>query len=249
MLEDILRDIKERGGLTKMFLDYDGTLVDITSQPELAIPDRGLIDLLVALKSRLPLYLVTGRDLDGFVSLIGKGFNIIAMHGSERMSEDGEKSFIEGFDYYRKETRKMANKYSYLEEEFPGLRIIDKRGGLQFHYYNVARNRLDDLEYVISNIREDGFELYSGKFVYELRVKGVNKGTAMLKLIGTEDLVLFAGDDRTDEEAFEKLSKHVTIKVGDGETAARYRLPTPSMMRAFLETLLKKQNEMFRKGL
>ncbi len=244
MFEEIENSIRAGNGITRMFLDYDGTLVDLTTQPELAIPGQELLILLNNLKREIPLYLVTGRDLDSILSLVGGGFNIIAMHGSEFVDESGRKEYIDNFEYYRQRTKELSAKYSYLEKEFPNLRIIDKKGGLQFHYYNVDSKFVQDLERTISEIHEDGFELYSGKYVYELRVKGVNKGKAMLKFIGKEDFILFAGDDTTDEEAFMALKGHVTIKIGKGETEAAFRIDSPTEFKMFLSDLLEHKGEM-----
>lgn len=246
MFEEIENSIRAGNGITKMFLDYDGTLVDLTTQPEMAIPGQELLNLLNSLKREVPLYLVTGRDLDSILSLVGGGFNIIAMHGSEFVDESGRKRYIDNFDFYRSKTEELSAKYSYLEKEFPNLRIIDKKGGLQFHYYNVDPNLVQDLERTVSIIREDGFELYSGKYVYELRVKGVNKGKAMLKLIGREDFILFAGDDTTDEEAFVALRGHVTIKIGEGDTKAAFRIGSPTDFKRFLSRMLEHKDEMLR---
>ncbi|MEM0133924.1 MAG: trehalose-phosphatase [Thermoplasmatales archaeon] len=246
MLEEIESEIKAKNGITKMFLDYDGTLVDLTTQPELAVPGQQLLDLLAKLKIEIPLYLVTGRDLEGIIALVGHGFNIIAMHGSEFVNENGQKWFIDHFDDYQRKTKELYEKYSHLEREYPGLRIIDKKGGLQFHYYNVDERYVDDLEKTVSGIHEDGFELYSGKYVYELRVKGVDKGKAIMKLLESDDFILFAGDDRTDEEAFKMLKSHVTIKVGDGVSAARFRVDSPTGFKKFLSDLLDNKKEMVR---
>jgi trehalose 6-phosphate phosphatase len=246
MFEEIENSIRAGKGITRMFLDYDGTLVDLTTQPELAIPGQELLHLIKSLKREVPLYLVTGRDLDSILSLVGGGFNIIAMHGSEFVDESGRKQYIENFEYYRQRTKELSEKYSYLEREFPNLRIIDKKGGLQFHYYNVDSKFINGLEKEISKIQEDGFELYSGKYVYELRVKGVNKGKAMLKFIGKEDFILFAGDDTTDEEAFKALKGHVTIKIGKGETDAAFRIDSPTEFKIFLSSLLEHKGEMLR---
>ncbi len=246
MFEEIKNEVKKKRGLTKMFLDYDGTLVDLTSQPELAIPDKKLLNLLDWLKREITLYLVTGRDLEGLTSLVGKGFNIIAMHGAEFISESGNKWSVDNFEDYQRRTSELSLKYSYLEEDFPGLRIIDKKGNLQFHYYNVDRSNYGKLERVMSGVKEEGFEMYSGKYVFELRVGGMDKGKAMLMHIDEGDFILYAGDDRTDEEAFSELGNHVTIKVGEGETVAEFRLKSPTEMKSLLSDLLMNRREMFR---
>jgi trehalose-phosphatase len=85
-----------------------------------------------------------------------------------------------------------------------------------------------------------------GKEVVEIAVTDVTKGTALLRLRGLLRLpaaggVLYVGDDVTDERAFAVLDDDagdVTVKVGDGPTAARHRVPTPEAVATLLHTLL-----------
>ncbi len=246
MYDEIIKTIVEKGGLTKLFLDYDGTLVDLVSQPEDAVPPVEVLGLLNELKKKVPLYLVTGRDLDGLFSFVGSGFNVIAMHGSQFINETGKEWSVDNFGEYKKRTHEMSIKYSHLERDFPGLRVIDKVGGLQFHYYNVKKSDLESLERVISKISEDGFEMYSGKYVFELRIEGMDKGKAMRRYVTRDDFILFAGDDRTDEEAFVEFKEHITIKVGKGETAAKFRLDSPADFKKLLTDLNESKVEVFR---
>jgi trehalose-6-phosphatase len=66
----------------------------------------------------------------------------------------------------------------------------------------------------------------------------VNKGAAVTELVRQRpyDLILAAGDDTTDEAMFRlDLANFITIKVGDADTQAHYRLPNPAALRAFLD--------------
>ena len=75
----------------------------------------------------------------------------------------------------------------------------------------------------------------------ELAVVQVSKGAAIdtLRERLEADAVLFVGDDVTDETAFVRLRPgDVGIKVGDGETAAGYRVTTPEDVTGVLEELL-----------
>jgi trehalose 6-phosphate phosphatase len=78
--------------------------------------------------------------------------------------------------------------------------------------------------------RHTGLHVLHGKHVVEVSVVRADKGTALVALrdeVGA-DLVAYFGDDVTDEDAFQALGPHdVTVKVGDGETAARFRVETP----------------------
>jgi trehalose 6-phosphate phosphatase len=89
-------------------------------------------------------------------------------------------------------------------------------------------------------VADPSLTLKPGKEVLELAVTDADKGTALLRL--RDDLgavaTVYLGDDRTDEDAFRVLSPgDLTVKVGEGETAARYRVPDPAAVVLLLETL------------
>lgn len=226
--------------ITKLFLDYDGTLVPLVSSPELAKADDYLKTLLDKLKKIFPLYIITGRDLNDLLSLLGRGYNVIAMHGAEFMDEKGKIKNIENFDYYVKKSSLIAQKYSFLSEKFPGVRVYDKKGGVQFHYFNIRKDLMENFQEFMKELNEEDFELYSGKYVFEFRIKGINKGKAILERIDRDDYILFAGDDNTDEEAFALLKDHITIKVGDGVTKAKYRMTSYVEFRELLKFIVDK---------
>jgi len=73
--------------------------------------------------------------------------------------------------------------------------------------------------------------------VVELTVLHASKGEALIALrdeIGAP-VVLYAGDDVTDERAFEALGEQdITVKVGPGDTVARYRVQSPEDVVAAL---------------
>jgi trehalose 6-phosphate phosphatase len=69
-----------------------------------------------------------------------------------------------------------------------------------------------------------------GKAVVELAVLPLDKGSALARLrdMVQADVVVFLGDDVTDEAAFTVLREQdVGVKVGDGPSAARWRVPGP----------------------
>jgi trehalose-phosphatase len=90
-----------------------------------------------------------------------------------------------------------------------------------------------------------GVHVTRGKEVVELAVTDATKGRALQDLRGVLGLpprgaVLYLGDDVTDERAFAVLDDDggdVTVKVGEGDTAARHRVPGPPEVAALLARL------------
>jgi trehalose 6-phosphate phosphatase len=114
----------------------------------------------------------------------------------------------------------------------PGTRLELKPGGAAVHVRGVdARVGTALLDRVRAGpARRDGVDATEGKDVIDLAVLETSKGSAVDALrrhLGA-DAVLFAGDDVTDETAFARLGDgDVGIKVGDGDTAATFRVPSP----------------------
>ena len=87
-----------------------------------------------------------------------------------------------------------------------------------------------------------GVQLTRGKEVVELSVLAADKGTALRRLRRelASDVVIYAGDDTTDEWAFAVLDDEagdVTVKVGAGESVARHRLRGPDDVARMLDHL------------
>jgi trehalose 6-phosphate phosphatase len=89
--------------------------------------------------------------------------------------------------------------------------------------------------------RHTGVHVLQGKRIVEVSVVEADKGTALVALrdaVGA-DAVAYFGDDVTDEHAFERLGEgDLTVKVGAGETLARYRVAGPEDVAAALSVLL-----------
>jgi trehalose 6-phosphate phosphatase len=111
------------------------------------------------------------------------------------------------------------------------------------------RQTMDDVAH------KHGLRLIRGKKIFELRPPiHVHKGTAVLELgrvlVGAElaASLFYAGDDRTDEDAFRALRSSaphaVTVRVGaqaddqTAATAAEFTVPDEEALRALLEWLV-----------
>jgi trehalose 6-phosphate synthase/phosphatase len=85
-------------------------------------------------------------------------------------------------------------------------------------------------------------EILAGNRVLEIRPHGIHKGRIVPPLPAEKlarTAVLAIGDDRTDEDLFGALPPEaITIRVGPGNTRARFRLEGVAAVRALLQSLV-----------
>lgn len=247
----ISRDIEER--LTEsfrksskplLFLDYDGTLVPIRERPELAVPEASLTDLTGRLAAIADVVIISGRKRE----FLEKWFSdikvtLVAEHGAFIRHHGGLwESSLDHDDGWKERFMPLLDRYT---ARCKGSFVEEKRASLSWHYRNAdedlaalrAIELKNELEESILNMP---LQVIEGHKVVELKMSGYNKGSAARKLMTMKgsDFIIAIGDDRTDEELFGALpDQAVTIKVGKGQTRARYSFLKQSEVVAFLARL------------
>jgi trehalose-phosphatase len=209
--------------------DYDGTLAPLVSDPAAAAAHR---ESIVALKSlagmaQTHVAVISGRSLADLAQHLPDldGAHLVGSHGSE---------FEAGFakpipPESAKLLAKLQEQVERIAARSPGTMFEKKPAGVAFHYRNAdpqqAANAVDELLAALDG--QPGLGVRHGKKVVELTVVQTDKGRALQSLrqrVGAT-VTMFVGDDVTDEDAFTTLTgPDVGIKVGDGPTAAKYRL-------------------------
>ena len=229
---------------TALFLDFDGTLADIASQPELVEVPDDLVPLLAELSKQLngALALVSGRkitDLDGFLSPLR--LPTAAEHGAQQRLASGQLLSLAA-----PPLQQVIYVAQALAAEHPDLRIEIKSSAVALHYRHAPE--LEEL--CLAALSEvvkitPGVELLPGKCVFEVKPASVSKGSAMELFMSQPPfagrLPLFAGDDTTDEAGFAAVQAMggAAIKVGDGISLAVYRCANPTLLRQWLSDSLR----------
>ena len=238
-----------------VMLDIDGTLAPLQPRPEDAfVPEatRAAVIALVALPA-VHVALVTGRAaIDGRRLAAIDGAWVIGNHGIESISPNGEGVVDASAATYRSAIAGAVEDLEALTGSIPGIRVEDKRWTLSVHYRLAAADIEPRLRQIMDDVaHKHGLRLIRGKKIFELRPPiHVHKGTAVLELsrqIAGKKLngsLLYAGDDRTDEDAFRALrgaAPHaVTIRVGGSAddqtaaTAAEFTVPNEEALRGLL---------------
>ena len=213
-----------------LFLDFDGTLVELAEAPDAIDVPAGLEPLLARLKRRLEgrLALVTGRSIAGLERhLRCSGLALSGSHGLELRLADGRVLSV-SHPYDREPARERLRR---LAAEKPGLLVEEKPFGLAVHS-RQAPELAGDVAAVMDELAgASGLGLQKGKMVIELRPPGADKGDAIRAFMAEPEFAgarpLFLGDDMTDEHAFAAAAAlgGAGILVGPPRpTAAKWRL-------------------------
>ncbi len=227
-------------------LDYDGTLVPIARNPDLAVPDSALAELLGMLASLrgVRVCVVSGRAQSSLAAWLGKlPIDLVAEHGvwSKRAGVAAWKCHIDPSTLgWLGDARGILQTYV---ERAPGAFLEEKTAGLAWHYPNVdpylgvhlARElRL----HLVRHFAQLPVAILAGRKVLELRPQGLDKGAAVrdsLVLFAGNPAVAAAGDDRTDEDLFAALPEGaLSLCAGTLATRAGYRVSGPEQIRRFL---------------
>ena len=223
-----------------LFLDFDGTLVELAETPDAIQVAPTLGALLRRLGKRLDgrLALVSGRaiaDLERYLEC--SGLAVSGSHGLELRLRDGSRIAL-GARYELTEARECVAR---LAEETPGLLVESKPFGVALHFRQAPQEEERVTQLLAQLADRTGLSLQRGKMVVELRPPGADKGDAVRAFMAEPDFAgarpLFVGDDLTDEDAF-----RVAGELGGGgilvgperETAAKWRLADVAAVSAWL---------------
>ncbi|MFC5497061.1 trehalose-phosphatase [Caenimonas terrae] len=225
---------------TALFLDFDGTLVDIAEQPdEVAVPP-GLVQTLGLLNDYLggALAVISGRPIDQIDDFLRPlRLPAAGVHGAERRSAGGQMSLISApvLDLVEQAARKLAAQHA-------GLLVETKRGSVALHYRQAPELDQACLAAMRAAVEESpGVTLLQGKMVVEAKPSGATKGNAIEAFLREPPFAgrtpLFVGDDITDEVGFACVQRlgGLGVKVGEGATVAWQRIATPQQLRDQLQ--------------
>lgn len=246
-LDRALARLREAASLA-LLLDYDGTLVPIVDVPELAAPDRELLDLLTALARRpgTQVHLVTGRSreaCDGWFSDLPMA--LWAEHGYWRRLAN--RRWEAGSGTLACVPTAVVSSLERYVAATPGALIEAKSASIAWHYrladQESGSRQARELRRELENALRDGpFEVLEGHKVLEVRPRAVSKASVVRCLLAQPDEaagILAVGDNRTDDDMFGSLpTSAVTIGVGVVPQRVKHRVADPSAVRRILRSFL-----------
>lgn len=226
-----------------LFLDFDGTLTEMAARPEAVSVSPGLLALLTALNERQhgALAILTGRrlmHLDALlapVKLPGAG-----VHGAELRLNANDPPLL-------RQVPGVARVAAALRTHFEGderLLIEDKGAAVALHFRLAPERGVECIEMMHRLATGTDLNIIVGRMVVEARPVDVHKGVALSRLLRAASFAgrmpVFVGDDRTDEDGFITVNAlgGYGVKVGQGATAARYRLQSVGEVYNWLRACL-----------
>lgn len=229
-----------------LVLDYDGVLAPFAALPEMASPTPELLKLLKKLGSqaKTDVALISGRGLDNLENWLGKlPVTLMAEHGAVARSDPKSawEPAAKATASWRSQLKPILEKYARTA---PGSFVEEKGFSLVWHYrqtspYYAQKNIVLIKHALKPYLKKHGLKLFMGNKILEIKRPEIHKGTALKSLFTRPyDFMLVLGDDYTDEDMFRAAPKFAyTIKVGPGNTRARYRVRKVSEVHKLLGNL------------
>jgi len=258
----ICTDKKTEGQLAKadrfwLFLDYDGTLAEFATTPDIIEQDSKLIDLVRRLEGtpKYRLAIISGRRLVHIRRLLPvAGIWLAGTYGIELQLPDG--SQIDRLDYasIRPFLDKLKPKWEKIIEGRDGFYLEDKGWTLAMHARYAQQS---ESEQVLSRARSvavqepdnPGLHLLGGEKFLEISPAGADKGETVDYILGQDPfpgcLPIYIGDDDKDEYAFKAIKRHegvaMLVAAEARQSASDCRVESISSVRGWLENLAAKK--------
>lgn len=245
-IDDALTTALENLATTRSLLvvtDFDGTIAGLAKDRyQVPINQRSLRAIKdLSIRPDTDVVVLSGRHLEGLDRVLDLGSYRITRVGSHGSEDPARPRALTGAESGRLD--RIHADLEQIVEGVEGAFVEVKPFHRVLHFVRVSdpaevrgiRERATDLD-------TTGLKVTQGKNIVEYSVSSTTKGSWLEERISRTHPtgVIFIGDDTTDEHGFEVLDDdpaHVSVKVGAGDTVAKYRVPTVDDVGLLLEKL------------
>lgn len=235
-----------------LFLDYDGTLTPIVATPDLAIISDSMREIVCEAAKKMTVSVVSGRatddvrskvKLDGIFYAGSHGFEIVDPKGNVTINDEAQKIRVTIDEVHEK----LSQRLSSVE----GALVENVKYTISAHYRNVSDEDFPKVKQEVEKALEEYPTLRKteGKKVFEIRPKiDWDKGKAVEWILKVLDyskdkhIVIYLGDDTTDEDAFKVLSDKgfgIFVATEPRASEAKYKIKNVDEVQKVLEFFLK----------
>jgi trehalose 6-phosphate phosphatase len=227
-----------------LFLDVDGTLLDLAQRPEEAVAPARLVATLAKAERMLDgaLALVSGRVIDD-LDLLFEPLRLRAsgVHGAQMRFDPGDTTISTPGAVALPAPLWAA--LSRVVDAFPGAFAENKRFSFAVHYRLAPAFEAPLREAVMRLVESQprgAIEVVNAHYALELKAPGFNKGKAIEAFLSRPPFrgraPIFVGDDETDEAGFAAVSARggYAYSVGQPRPLALDAFARPSDVREWL---------------
>lgn len=216
-----------------LFLDFDGTLVEIAPRPDAVVVPPDLPATLTRLAARLEgaLAVVSGRPVEQLDHHLPVPIVKVGDHGASFRFSAEAPPLLQPLPAPATAWRERAEAFA---ARWPGTLVEHKAHGLVLHYRGAPEAEAAAREAMAALIAGDpDFTLLPARMAWEIKPHGVSKGTAVTALMARAPfrgrVPVFIGDDVTDEAgmAAARAAGGVGLRLQDA-------FGTPGALRAWL---------------
>jgi trehalose 6-phosphate phosphatase len=227
-----------------LFLDVDGTLIELTDTPSQTFADAEIKSLLSEAGERLggAVALISGRKIATLDELFAPlKLPAAGLHGVERRKMDGS---IQGASFVDAQLEPARASLKALVAAHPGTLFEDKERTIAVHFRTAPHfaQAMRDAVVEIAKPLGSNYHIQGGKMLYEIKPRGFSKATAIQAFMKEPPFrgrrPVFIGDDLTDRDGFAMVEEHggLSIAVGD-HVQARYHLGDVTAVRGLLRQI------------
>ncbi|MCI0378380.1 MAG: trehalose-phosphatase [Gemmataceae bacterium] len=253
-LFDDISDVADRVARAPAVLlgcHFDGTLVPYTAHPDLVSLSRPLSRVLASLAERphVCAVVISGRDRADLQKRVDIPDLIYAGNHGLEISGPGVLLIEPESVVWQKALPKLHAELANRLQAVPGALVEDKGLTIGVHARQLEPDQAAQVRRIVEEVLAETwlpFVLADGANSLEVLPRlQWNKAAAMDWIHKSQSspdaLVIYLGNDRSDEEVFRHFPDGITIRVGeDGPTAAHYRLDDPGEVLEFLICLEEK---------
>jgi len=224
-----------------LFLDVDGTLVELQETPDEVIVGESLKALLIEVSRHLngAVALVSGRSIETLDALFEPlVLPAAGLHGVERRSASGERRGANYCDPSLAPARLMLTAFV---ESHPGTLLEDKGRALALHFRLAPEFETSARQAVSALVRPlaPAYHVQEGKMVLEIKPHEFTKATAIEEFLKEAPFAgrtpVVVGDDLTDQSGFRLVEAVGGISIAVGHRVqGQWRLDNPAAVRHWL---------------
>ena len=225
-----------------LFLDVDGTLLDLAARPDEVVTPAGLVTTLARAERKLAgaLALISGRSIDDVDHIFAPlRLRASGVHGAEiRLDPEASTTPTAAADL----PQSLLAALRRAVEPFPGVFVENKRFSFTVHY-RLAPSAERPLRKIIKQLVDSNpivVDVMDAHYAIEIKSPSFDKGSAIATFLSTATFQgrtpIFVGDDTTDESGFALVSARggLAYSVGRPRPGAIGAFSGPGAVREWL---------------